>query len=492
MLKIAYFCGVLGISVLILGLCGCSLAPKYKQPSLPIAANYPYDVQTKSFTITNNLTAAETDWRDYFADPYLQQLIIQALANNRNLRTAVLQVKEAQAAYRIERSNQFPAINAGIDGRHMRTPADLSTTGLAQISSQYQVGLTVPAWELDFWGRVRNLKEAALENYLATDEARRAVTVSLIAQVAENYLVLRELDERIMLAKKTIANHQESLRIFTKRFKVGAISQLELSQVETLLTQAQTLGAQLEQARSATIHNLTFLVGSSLPPLPAKNARFDDKIIFHELRVGLPAELLTARPDIVAAEHQLKAAGANIGAARAAFLPQVKLTGSLGWASTELGGLFRSGSGAWDFLPSISVPIFDAGRNRASLDLAKIRSDMAVANYEKTIQTAFREVSDALSARHWLSQQVHIQQRMLTAESERSRLAKLNYDHGASPYLEVLDAERDLLSAQQQLVQARRALLSSRVQLYTALGGGSQHFITAPQPSNKKSFQTKK
>lgn len=460
----------------LLAVTGCSLVPNHQTPPLPVAAVFPVDTVHQP-AVSDGTLAAAIVWREYFTDPYLQAVIEKALENSRDLRTAVLRVEEARAAYGIQRANQFPGISANAYDSRGRTPADLSTTGQVQTASRYQVGLGLNTWELDFWGRVRNLKDAALENYLATDEARRAATLSLITQVANVYLTLRELDERSVLARQTIASREESYRIFNRRYEVGAIARMDLVQVEVLLHQAQTLAAQLEQERAAQAHALTLLVGTSPPLLPA---RFDDRAVAHDLYVGLPSEVLLQRPDIVAAEHQLRASHANIGAARAAFFPRITLTGSYGTASAELSGLFNSGSRTWSFLPSVSLPIFDAGLNRASLDLAKVRSEIAVVNYEKAVQTAFREVSDALSARQWLTKQVQIQQATLAAQSEREHLARLRYDNGSAPYFEVLDAQRDLLSAEQQLVQTRRALLSNRVSLYAALGGGSQEFIESP------------
>jgi len=466
----------------VLAVTGCSLAPRHETPPLPVASAYPADAGSQPGASSAGPIAPEIAWRDYFADPYLQALIAQALENSRDLRGAVLRVAEARAAYGIQRAEQFPTIAAGIDGSRARTPADLSQSGQAQIGSQYRVGVGLAAWELDFWGRVRNLKEAALETYLATDEARRAATVGLIAQVADTYLALRELDERIVLARQTIASRAESFRIFSRRYEVGAIARMELVQVETLLHQAQTLAAQLEQARAAQAHALALLVGTPLSRLP-EDAHFDDGAVLRDLRIGLPSDLLLQRPDIVAAEHRLRAAHANIGAARGAFFPRIALTASFGTASAELNGLFDSGSRAWSFLPSLTLPLFDGGRNRAGLDLAEVRRDLAVANYEKTVQTAFREVADALSARHWLAAQVRLAQDTLAAQGERARLARLRYDNGSAPYFEVLDAQRDLLAAEQQLVQTRRALLSSRVSLYAALGGGSQEFVESPAPA---------
>lgn len=468
---VASLCALAGV----LAVTGCSLAPRHETPTLPVATAYPADTQMHPNATTEGRIAPQIAWRDYFVDPHLRVLIAQALDNSRDLNVAVLRVAEARAAYGIQRADQLPTIAATANGSRARVPGDLNMSGQSIVSSQYQVGAGLATWELDFWGRVRNLKDAALENFLATDEARRAITLSLIAQVADSYLTLRELDERIALAQQTIASREESLRIFKRRFEVGAIAKMDLVQVEVLLQQAQTLAAQLEQGRAVQAHALTLLVGSPLPPLP-ENTGLGDDALARELRVGLPSDLLLQRPDIVAAEHQLRAAQANIGAARAAFFPRITLTGSAGTASAGLDGLFDSGSRAWSFMPSLSLPIFDAGRNRANLDLAEVRRDLAVTNYEKTVQAAFRDVSDALSARRWLTEQVRIAQATLAAQTERARLSQLRYDNGSAPYFEVLDAQRELLTAEQQLVQTRRALLSSRVSLYAALGGGGQEF----------------
>ncbi|MDH2054509.1 efflux transporter outer membrane subunit [Achromobacter marplatensis] len=448
---------------------GCvSMAPPYSRPALPVPAAYDAPAARPA-----ELSASHIPWRTYFSDPALQALIDTALANNRDLRTALARVQEARALYGIQRADQFPTVGVQADGTRARVPGDLNLTGQPQVSSQYQVGLGLASWELDFWGRVRSLKDAALQNYLATDAAAQAATLSLITQVADSYLTLRELDERLELTRETIASRAESLRIFRRRFEVGAISKLDLTQVETLWQQARALGADLERIRAEQAHALALLVGAPLN-LPEQAEPLDDTAVMRELPAGLPSDLLVNRPDIVAAEHQLQAANANIGAARAAFLPSITLTGAFGTASAELDGLFSGASRAWNFAPSISLPIFDAGRRQSALDLAEARRDQAVAGYEKTIQAAFRDVSDALSARHWLAEQVEVLRATVAAQTERARLAQLRYDHGASPYLEVLDAQRDLLAAQQTLVQTRRALLSSRVGLYAALGGGTQ------------------
>lgn len=416
--------------------------------------------------------AATTAWPDYFVAPQLQELIRRALADNRDLRIATLRVEEARAAFAIQRAEQFPTAAAQAAGSRALTPGDLNLSGQPLYSSQYQVGLGFNAWELDFWGRVRSLKAAALESYLASAAAQRAATLSLIAQTANAYVSLCELNERIGLAARTVASREDSYRIFKRRVEVGSTSRFELTQVESLLSQAQNLQAQLEQSRAMQTHALTQLIGAAAP-LDATAITCNDDAILPALQAGLPADLLTARPDIIAAEHQLRAANANIGAARAAFFPRITLTGAFGSASAELGGLFESGSRAWSFSPQLSLPLFDAGRNRANLDLAEARRDIAVASYEKTVQTAFREVLDALSGLEWLTRQLQYQEQNLAAQQERARLAKLRYDNGSTNYLDVLDAQRELLNAEQQRAQTRRALLASRINLYAALGGGS-------------------
>jgi multidrug efflux system outer membrane protein len=459
---------------------GCSFAPDYRRPGLPVTNEYPADAPIPPAVKADTPNAAEVAWRDYFIDPQLQAMIAQALEHNRDLRVTALRVLEARAAYQIRRADQFPTLDATAGEARARIPGQFTGTGPTTAAVWY-VGVSVVGWELDFWGRVRNLKDAALEEFLATDSARRAVTVTLVAQVADGYFTLRELDERIRVTRETIQTREQSLRIFRRRFEVGTANRLDVTQVETLLTQAQTLGAQLEQARAAQAHALTLLVGAAPAGLADRANLNDAGALVSELRVGLPSDLLQQRPDIVAAEHRLKAANANIGAARAAFFPRITLTGFFGTASPELSGLFDGGTKAWLFMPQITLPIFDGGRRQANLDVAKVRTDAAVAEYERTIQSAFRDVADALSAQQWLAEQIAIQRRAVAAQQERARLAQMRYDRGTASFLEVLDAQRDLLTAEQLLVQQRRALLSSRVALYAALGGGSQHYGEPPE-----------
>ncbi|WP_339650886.1 efflux transporter outer membrane subunit [Halopseudomonas pelagia] len=478
----------LTLSAVILTSC-MSLAPAPETPPLPVPNAWPDHLASAA----GGAHAGELAWQAYFTDPLLQRLIETALENNRDLRLAALRVNEASAAFRIQRSDRFPAVGLGVQGGRGRVPGDLNVTGRSQVNSEYRAEVGLSSWELDLWGRVRNLEAAALQTWLASDAARQAVHLALIGQVADGYLGLREMDERVTIARQTVATREESYRIFRRRVEVGSTSKLDLTQVQTLLNQAQTLLTQLEQARATQRHALALLVGADPGPLPAR-APFDETTVLADLQAGLPSELLVSRPDIISAEHQLRASDANIGAARAAFFPRIALTGSFGTASADLDGLFDSGSRAWTFAPTVSLPIFDGGRRRANLELNEVRRNIAVSGYEKTVQTAFREVADALSARQWLTKQLAIQQINLDTQSERARLAQLRYDNGSAAYLEVLDAQRELLGAEQQLIQARRALLSSQVALYAALGGGTQvtsssapSAVSTPTPTSSES-----
>ena len=445
------------------------MAPPYKRPASPVAGAYPADAPPAA----GRAVDSSVDWRSVFANADLQRLIEQALANSRNLRSAVLRVEEARALRGIQRAEFFPNVAVAASESRSRLTADLSPTGQAVVTSGYQVAVGVNSWEIDFWGRIRSLDNAAIEQYLATDASRRAFTVSLVGQVADAWLTQRELDRRLELARRTVAFHEETLRIFRRRVEEGATARFDLTQVEALVAQARGLEVQLEQARAANSHALSVLVGApvDLPPQPEVLERGPEPV--RPVAAGLPSELIVMRPDIIAAEHQLRAANANIGAARAAFFPQVTLTGNYGTASGELDGLFGSGSHAWSFAPSIVLPIFDGGRLRSNLDLSEVRRDLAVSSYELTIQSAFRDVADALSASHWLTEQVSIQSNALAAATERARLAQLRYDMGSSAYLEVLEAQRDLLNTEQALVQAESAVQASRVAVFTAMGGGA-------------------
>ncbi|WP_224982094.1 efflux transporter outer membrane subunit [Geomonas agri] len=451
---------------LALVLCGCSLQPAYQRPALPVPQHYP------EAGSGNGTATSLPGWTAFFADHELKNLISQALEHNRDLAVARRKIEEARAIYGIRSADLLPGISAGAQAERSRTPADLSVTGHPMTANVFDAGLFLASWELDFWGRVRSLKDAALESYLASVEARRAVQVSLVAQLAQGYLVERELCERVSLAQATITSRDESFRIARRRFEVGSASKLDAVQAETLLNQAKADLSALMRLRALNLNALALLVGGDVTLVPLSLSAVEPDFLA-PVHPGLPSELLLNRPDVMAAEHDLKAANAAIGAARAAFFPAIALTGSFGTASSELSGLFADGSGAWSFVPAISLPVFQGGRNVANLELARARERETVAGYERVVQRAFREVADALAQRRWLAEQVEAQRATLAAQTERTRLARLRYDTGAATYLEVLDAERDRFVAQQALVQTRRALLSAGVELYAALGGGA-------------------
>ena len=481
-------CPRLGAAAAALLLAGCTaLAPRYEAPAMPVPPQYAEAAQAGS------TQAALPAWRDYFTDPALQAVMEQALANNRDLRLATLRVAEARAAYGIQRADLLPSVGASAGMTRIGVPDNLGV-GLppsvaAMVPStltSYSASVGISSWELDLWGRVRNLSDAALRQYFAAAWARQGAEVSLLAQTASAWLALCETDERLALARRALDNRSESLRIFGRRVDVGATSRLDLTQMRVLHQQAQALVAQLEQQRATQQHALDLIVGAPTPV--AAGARLPAADVLRPLPAGLPSDLLTRRPDIQAAEQQLRAAHAQIGAARAAFLPRIALTAMAGTGSSELGDLFGSGTGAWLFQPSISVPLFTAGKLKNNLNLSEVRRDAAVAQYEKAIQGAFRDVSDALTAQQGLAQQVQVLADMRATQAERARLSRLRYDNGAARFFEVLDAERDLLATEQQLTQMRRALLSSRVALYAALGGGAdEHALDNPSHTKNTS-----
>ena len=454
----------LTLSLLTTGvLSACSLAPKYERPAAPVADAYP------AASVAGN--AAATGWREFFPDQRLQALIESALANNRDLRIAALRIEEARAQYNIQSADMLPNFNATAGAARARTPGTIAAGGNPIVSSTYQVGLSLAAFELDFFGRVRSLNDAALGQYLATEEARRAAHITLVAEVAKAYLAERAFDEQYALARKTLESREAAYKLARQRFDVGASSALDLRQSEVLVQSARVSLATLTRQRAQAANALTLLVGKPLGDLPPAQTLSGQNIVT-DIPAGLPSDLLERRPDIRAAEQRLRASNANIGAARAAFFPRISLTASAGTASGELSGLFESGSQSWSFVPQLVQPIFDAGRNSANLNLAEVRNNVAVAEYEKTIQVAFREVADALAGRAAIDEQVDAQRAVLEAQSERLKLADQRYRAGIASSLDVLDAEREVFSAEQALVQARLLRLTNAIDLYRALGGG--------------------
>jgi multidrug efflux system outer membrane protein len=404
-------------------------------------------------------------WQRFFTDPRLQQLITLALANNRDLRVSILNIETARAQYQIQRSNQFPAVNAGITGQRQTTGKD------EPINSVYQAGLSVSAFELDFFSRVRNLSDAALAQFLATEEARKTAQISLIAQVANTYLTFLADEELLALVQQTLKTREESLRLTNLRFENGVSSKLDLQQAVSLVEQARTTLAQAQRQRAQDLNLLTLLIGQPIPDnLPAGATLATTNL--PDLPAGMPSDLLAARPDIRSAEQQLVAANANIGAARANYFPHITLTGSVGTASSQLSGLFKSGTYGWTFAPQAILPLFDFGRTRAGVESARAQRDIAVAQYEKSIQTAFREVADALAGQATYSEQLRAQQAVAAAETDRFNLSDLRYRNGTSSYLDLLDAQRSLFTAQQQAIQANLLRLQNQVTLYRVLGGG--------------------
>lgn len=446
---------------LALALAGCvSLAPTYERPAAPVAPAFP-DAASAAGA---GAAASGIEWQRFFADARLRQLIELALANNRDLRVAILNIEQARAQYQIRRADRLPTVNLGASGSRMTRADDA-------ISSNYSAGLTVSAFELDLFGRVRNLSEAALSQFLATEEARKGAHISLIGSVANVYLGLLADDELLDLTQKTLAARQESFKLTELKYNSGVVSRLDLQQARSLVETARVALAQQQRQRAQDLNLLTLLVGQPLPATLAPGATLAATAL-PELPAGLPSDLLTARPDIRAAEQQLIGANANIGAARAAFLPRISLTGSAGSASSELSGLFSGGSFGWSFAPQMLLPIFDAGRNSANLGSAKAARAIALTQYERAIQTAFREVADALAGQATFSEQLAAQRAVAEAEAERFELSELRYRSGAASYLDLLDAQRSLFGAQQAAVQANLQRLQNQVTLYRVLGGG--------------------
>lgn len=468
---------MMALGGLVLTISGCSSLVQVPDKAIVDQPSVSLSDDWNTVGDTTGLNAADLSWQSYFPDPQLQKLIESALQNNLDLHLAALRVAEARAAYGIQRADRLPTVAVGGQAARSRVPGDLNITGRPVTGNQFDAYVGMSSWEIDLWGRVASLEEAALQSYFSSEAAERAMRLALISEVATAYIGLQILDARIDIAKQTVATREESLRIFKRRTDVGSSSRLELTQVETLLTQAKLLSAQLEQSRASQAHYLDLLVGIPITAdLQPTRQLLENG--FPPLAAGIPSQSLTARPDIIAAEHSLRAAEANIDAARAAFFPRITLTGRLGLASSTLEDLVDPDTNnAWSFAPAISVPIFDGGRLRNNMDLSEVRGNAAVANYERTVQLAFREVADALSAQRWLKEQQTIMTEALVIQEERSRLAQLRYDNGATTYLQILDADRDLLNTQQQIIQVHGALMASQVSLYAALGGGSN----APQ-----------
>ncbi len=447
------------------------MAPKYTRPDAPVPTQWPTGAaykETKSSVPTQ--AASELPWREFFADERLQKIIGIALDNNRDLRVAALNVERARALYGIQRAELLPSVNAVGTMSKQGVPADLSTTGSSMVAEQYSVNLGITSWEIDFFGRIRSLKDQALEEYLATEDARRSAQISLVSAVAQAYLTMAADRENLKLVASTLEAQEVSYKLIRKRYDVGLSSELDLLRAQSQVDTARGDVARYTQLTAQDENALNLLVGSPMPQelLPAELGSVNPP---KEISPGLSSELLLRRPDVLAAEHQLKAANANIGAARAAFFPRISLTTAIGTASADLSGLFKSGQGTWLFAPQIIMPIFDA-RTWSAYDVTRVEKEISVAQYEKVIQTAFREVADALAVRGTVNQQIAAQQSLVDAVTETYRLSNARYTKGIDSYLSVLDAQRSLYGAQQGLIVLRLARINNTVALYKVLGGG--------------------
>lgn len=455
---------------LMAALSGCSLIPDYQRPDTPVAGSWPEGEAYVGSASAAKGQQMEMDWQTFFRDPALRELISVALANNRDLRAAALNVEAYRALYRIQRADLLPAVSGDGAASRTRTPGDLNQTGDSVINSQYSATFGV-SWELDLFGRLDSLREQALQEYFATEAAQRSTQISLIASVANAWLTLQADRALLQVSRETLKAYKESLSLTQLSFDVGVASALELSQarsaVDTARVGIERYTRQVAQDRNA----LTLLLGQNIPvELPVEGQLEPD--LLATVPVGLPSDLLYKRPDIIQAEYQLRAANANIGAARAAFFPRISLTGAVGTASNELSGLFGNGSSYWNFAPSISVPIFNAGQLRANLDYAQISRNIQVAQYEAAIQTAFREVADGLAAQATYVRQVQAQRDLLETSENYYRLAERRYRTGVDSYLTLLDAQRQLFEVQQQFINDRLSQMISEVELFKALGGG--------------------
>lgn len=461
-------CSLLALASL---LSGCNLMPAYQQPASPVPAMFPADQGAAP-----NVPVAELGWRDVFTDPALRATIELALANNRDLRVAILNIEKARATYRVQDAALFPTVDASGSSSASRTPADQSVTGQPTVTHSYSATLGFSAYELDLFGRVHSLSTQALEQFFSTVENRRSTQISLIAEVATDYLTLASDQDRLKLAQDTLSSQQHSYALDQRMFDLGSSSALTLSQAQTSVETARVDVEKYTAQVAEDLNALRLVVGTELPPalLPkslAERATVEASPLA-SIAPGLTSDLLQRRPDILKAERDLKAANAYIGAARAAFYPSITLTASAGTSSASLSNLFKGGSGTWSFAPQISLPIFDGGTNKANLASATVDRDIYLADYEKAIQTAFREVSDALAQRSTLGRQLDAQQALVDATAKSYRLSQARFNQGIDSYLSVLDSQRSLYTAQQDLIGTQLSRQTNLVTFYKTLGGG--------------------
>ncbi|HWW09508.1 MAG TPA: efflux transporter outer membrane subunit [Candidatus Acidoferrales bacterium] len=465
-----------------LGLGACSLEPVYERPPAPVAGTYPAGPAYQQTTGGTAAFADEIGWRDFLTDPRLQRLVQIALANNRDLRVQALYIAQAQAQYRIQRSNLLPQVAAGASETASRSVSNITRQNVT--TRVDDVGVSLSTWELDFFGRLQSLDHAALQQYFATAQARKAFQIALVAQVADQYLTLLADDDLIVVTQHTLETAQQSYNLMLLQFNTGTANEESLSQAQTIVEQAKANYAAQVRTRAQDENTLVLLLGAPLPADLPSARPLNSQSILADIPAGLPSDLLMRRPDIMESEANLRGANANIGAARAAFFPSITLTGGLGTESAALSGLFGGGSLAWSYVPSITVPIFEGGRLRANLDVATVQKDINVAQYEKSIQTAFQEVANDLAARGTYDDQVAALERYVAASQRYLDIAQQRFRGGVDSYLNVLTAQTSLYTAQQLLVTARLQRLTTLVSLYRDLGGGwIEHTGDAPAPA---------
>jgi multidrug efflux system outer membrane protein len=463
--------GVGTASVLLVS--GCSLIPDYQRPDAPISDSYPTGPAYVAVTSPSALAASETGWRNFFADPRLQELIATALVSNRDLRASMLNVELLRSQFRIQSAQVFPQVTASASGSRSRAPALVALPNVEAFEQRdsYSVGASL-AWEIDLFGRLRSLKAAALEQYLASVQARKGFEILLVSQVADQYLLMLANDEFLEVTQRTLDVALTSFALVKLQFDTGAASELELRQAETIVEQARSNRLAQTRTRAQAENGLVLLLGQPLPATSTPTIRLDAEPLLADIPQGVPSELLNRRPDVLQAEAQLRSANANIGAARAAFFPVISLTGTGGTVSTKLNDLFQAGSAVWSVSPAIDLSIFDGGANSATLKAAHVSREIGIARYQLTIQTAFREVADGLAARGTFDEQIRSQEQLTAAQRRRLELAQLLYRNGQASYLDVLTAQTDLYDAELVLVSVRLQRLTNLVDLYRALGGG--------------------
>ena len=461
---------------------GCTMVPKYQQPDVPLSQKWPSVPGYKETkTAPAKVQVADIGWRDFFLDPRLQQVIELSLTNNPNLYVAVQNVVETKALYRVQQAQLIPTVNLNANGQRTRTPNVYTGSGSNSPPLQYteyNVNLGVTSYELDLFGRVRSLNQQSLETYLATQEANKSTHIALVAQVAEAYLTEEEAMQQLDIARDLLKAARQSYDLTQKSFEAGVSSQFDLNNASIQLQNASASVAGYAQQLAEAADNLDLLAGMPLPEELKPQKPFNTKITLADIPAGLPSDLLQRRPDVIEAEHQLKAANANIGAARAAFFPTVTLTGSAGMASTTLQSLFAPGSHAWGFSPQIVWPVFDMGTAYHELQAVKAEQRMKVADYQSTVQNAFKEVADALAVRTTVQSQLTDTEALVKSNQQSFRLTQASFKAGVNSQLDVLEIQNALDSARLSLIQAQYSRLTSLINLYQALGGGWQEHTT--------------